>query len=225
MPYSKKRKVDEIVYNDRGMYPRKTIRKYQEYVTKPQVKRMISSKTEIKYLDTINATTISYAGSCICLSEVPQGTVNQTDVVRVGDKIKPKSLEMKLVTTVADNTNIFRVIVFVWKMNDTTDVPSPGEILAVVSSANAVNSPYYHDLKNQFTILYDQTRVMGTTATTPNQTLVWKKNFYKKLPTKINYLGGALTGTNNIYALFISDSSASAHPAINYGFRLNYTDS
>lgn len=190
-------------------------------LTKKQVMYLINGHKEKKFFDTVNATTIDRNGSVISLCDIPQG---DTDSTRDGDAVNPTSLQFGLTMTVADSYNVFRCIIFRWKPNSGLTAPTPGRILQLVASANAVNSPVIWDYKSQFNILYDKTWVLGTINVCDNQV----REIQEMLPlanVPIHYTAGSIVGSDKIFVLFISDSGAIPDPALNYYFRVAYTDS
>lgn len=202
---------------------RKFFRKKGRKLTKTQrkqVKQIISSVQEHKIFDTVNATTVSYAGSVIPLSDIPIGT---SDLGRIGDQIVPTSLEMRFNWFAADSTNFCRAILFRWMPSFGTDPPAPGDILELVSSTNAVNSPIRQDTRNYFNVLMDKTWSLVLSGDTVIKDF---RRTMKMAKRKIQYISNSTTDqTGGIYMLFITDSSLTAHPAINYYFRLRFTDS
>jgi len=189
-------------------------------VTKKQVEQMIRGEQELKFIDTVNATTISYAGSVIALSDVGQGTSN---ITRIGNDITPRKLEWRITFACADAYNVLRFIVFRWNQRFSVDPPDPSDILQVVSSSNAVNAPYTFDERAAFKIIHDETVTM--VLSTSRNTIEVKGDIRLKQKNVDNFGTSTTDVMNGYYCLFISDSSAVSHPGINYYFRLVYADS
>lgn len=179
-------------------------------------KKVVYKQAENKYFDTLTGVSYTDVGIMIDLSLVPQG---DTDITRDGDQLYATSLQIRGYLTVADNTNVARVIVFRWKCDS---VPLNDNILDTTykGSVNYVNSGYHHDGRSDFVVLSDKTYNMqlGTNRS--------QMRYYlnKKLNHKINYNAGTTAGRNKIYMFVISDSAAIAHPTINTITRLNFRD-
>lgn len=183
------------------------------------VKKQINVTKEHKYFDTsFNLQTIPIAGNVDQLSTVPQGN---TDTTRVGDKILPTSLEMnfQFVAVPADVTNYIRHIVFRWKPNTVSVTPAVASILAYAGTAQSPASPYYHDGRNQFEILYDKMYTFDAY----NITKVIKETVPLARKT-VNFVAGGNNGMGHLYQITLSDSGAVAHPTVIGYVRLNYTD-
>jgi len=105
-----------------------------------------------------------------------------------------------------------------------------------------VYSPYSHDNRQQFCILYDHTfKVVGTQTsaifpTCPNSVMTQHLRIplrpLGKAPKQpfahnVQFAGGGTQGTNKIYAFYISDTvqtSAANQPRINIYTKLVYRD-
>lgn len=184
---------------------------------KKQVVRIVRSQQETKFRDASIATSVSYNGVILPLSDIPVGT---GDTERIGDKIKPVSIQLRGNVVASDNTNMFRMVVFRWKPSFNADTPIPSEILQVVGSTSATNSPYNHDRRSQFTVVKDV--VMNLDLIGFPQKLI---KFSKKLTGSIKYNSGSTTDAmNGLYVLFISDSAAIPHPGFDTYFRISYKD-
>lgn len=190
---------------------KKTVRQ----IATSAAKQVINRSAEKKYLDLTATNPASVSGGIFQLNDIPVGT---SDTTRIGDTIMIKKLYMSLNMHVADTSNHFRVIVFVWKNNT---VPLASEIMADSSlgTAYAVNAPYNHDRRSLFKVLYDKT--YGLYADRP--VVHFKKSI--KLNLKVQYNAGSSTACSNaIWMLYISDSGAVAHPTADSYTRLEYTD-
>jgi len=212
MVFKRKNKITKL---DKDPELKKDIQK----IVRKAIKRNDDTEGELKYFDTVNANTVDFSGSVIALTDIPQG---DTDLTRDGDSLLPINLEMRLVTFVADAYNAFRVIIFRWHPYFGSDAPGPAEILQLTGSSNAVNSPYNHDLRNNFTILYDKTRMMVDDQ--DNNSLVWQKKLKLK-PKQVQYVAASTTNQSmGLYCLMISDSSQVSDPGSTYYFRVYYHD-
>lgn len=185
---------------------------------KNQVKKLISSGRENKYLDVLLATSELYGGAVYSLSNVPQG---DTDTTRDGDQLVQRAIRIKGNSIVADSTNIARLIVFRWK-NEST--PVVGDILSAtyVGTSRAPFSPYHHDGRTNFTVLYDKNFATDTYNIQRTFDTGWinlrnKKQYFTA--------GSATAQKNGIFCLIITDSAAVSNPFLNLVSRLTFQDS
>jgi len=194
--------------------------KTNKNVTKKQVEDMIKGEQEVKFIDVVNATTISYAGTVIALSDVGNGTTN---ITRIGNSIIPRKLELRLTMSCADAYNVMRVIIFRWGLRFSVDPPDASDILELVSSTNAVNSPYAYNERSAYKIIFDQVYTM---VLSQSDNIKYANISLKMKQKAVNYFGASTSDImNGYYVLFISDSSVTTHPGMNYYSRLTYTDS
>jgi len=184
---------------------------------------MISKEIETKHIDAAVSNTVSGpTGLLTDMTLVGQGTGDQ---VRIGDKIKPVSIEIKgqiLANSIIDR-NLMRIIVFQWHPNSTSPVPVSSDILLYTgSAANCVISPYQWDTRANFTILHDKTYVLQGNASSNNYLHPFHFKVYPK--KAISYIAGSTAGLNKIYCLVLSDSSAINFPSIAYIYQMRYKD-
>jgi len=192
----------------------------QKSVTKRQVEQMIRGEQEIKFLDVVNSTTASYGGTVIALSDMGQGTTN---VTRIGNKIMPRKLSFRATLRAADSYNVVRTIIFRWNQRFSTDPPDSSDVLELVNSTNAVNSPLTFNLSAEYKVLYDNVEVLVLSTSTNTAYLKVDLTLKQK---EISYFGSSSTDVlDGMYVLFISDSSVTTHPSIDYYSRLRFTDS
>lgn len=212
MPFRRKYTYRRKRYNRK--YKRKSI------ATKKYVRSYINKQSEKKYFDISRSTdTIDYSGRLDRLTGISQGT---TDLTRVGDKIRLTSMRVSYSAELADTTNYIRFIIFQWYPTSNLLAPTVNYILSLPGSILSPQSPFVHDYKNQYTILYDKTHVL--TQDYPNiiRKFWLRMKFVKK---QIAFEAGTQEGSNHLYLLRISDSSAASHPTSNILTRVNYTDS
>lgn len=177
--------------------------------------RLDKQKMERKFHDVSStAVGVNYSWSYTKLSDVSQG---DTDVTRDGDAIMPTSLEFNYQLICGDTTNIFRILIVRCKLGDTTS-----DYFAVNNSTLAPLSPFVHDTRSDFEVLYDSTHNLDSVS----HNSITKRVMLKLAPSKqIQFTGGTTTyGKNGLYLLLCSDSSAVAHPTISYYSRLNFLD-
>lgn len=186
-------------------------------VEKKQVKKILRGSMENKYHDTLLSVTEEFGGTVYSISDVPQG---DTDINRDGDQLNQRAVRLRYSVRNADATNMTRVILFRWKQDDT---PNVTDILSAtfVGGARAPLSPYHHDGRSRFTVLYD--KVTGSDA---YNSLRVRDSGWINLRNKKQYMnaGSTTSGSNKLYVLIITDSALEASPLVELVSRLTFTD-
>ncbi len=183
----------------------------QKSLTKT-VNQILDSKLEQKWIPFDVSTTVSNTGSLDDLTSLSQGT---NAVTRVGSSITVKSLEMDMVCTIADTTNLVRLRIFEWIPSDTSDVPSLSELQYYSSSVISPLLPYK---PSRFRLLHDHMFILDTYH--PYQ----RHKFKLKLNHTVQYDLSVDTGSRHIYMALQSDSGAASHPAVAYNALLKFVD-
>jgi len=192
---------------------------------KREVKQALAANQEIKIFDVnLSAQSLTAGSTITTLSNPPQGVgVRQ----RVGDDIELRSLRLnyQIVQLNADIYSDSRIIIFRWYPNTGLASPSLASILDN-TAAIGLYSQYSWDTRDQYKILYDRTHSMsGTTAApTSNSTISVMLHKVHVANLKIQFAAGATTGSNQIFALWISDSVIAPFPLISWSTRLRFTD-
>lgn len=185
---------------------------------KKQVLAIVNRGRENKYHDTLLSVTEEYGGSVYSISDVPQG---DTDITRDGDQFVQRALRIRGKVVVADSHNLLRMLVFRWKQDDT---PTVSDLLSstYVGSVRAPYSPYHHDGRTNFTVLFDKTYLTDSYKTAVQIDTKWIN-----LRNKKQYMtaGSSTAGKNKIYVMIISDSAAEPSPLCDIVSRLTFTDS
>lgn len=206
-----------IVKAKKKSFKKKWIPKKKTYVTKAQVKRMIARKAELKYFDLVQtATGVSSSGSVWDLSAMTQAAgLNH----RIGDEITTVWLEIQFASAIADSTNFMRYVVFIWN-NDTAGVtPTLAAVLANGNDAQTLQ----HVVTNakDTIVLLDVVHKLSAVSNPTERTrhIIGLKN---KI---IEYTDNATTGNKHLYLAAVSDSTAVAHPTVEFASRLAFRDS
>lgn len=186
-----------------------------------QVKRLVNSGAETyQYDNTVTAVSVSTTATVQAgISTPPQGV---QDGQRTGDDVELMRLEFRYTWAGADATNIVRVILFRWYENNGSNPPTAAQILQ--ASTNPISSINHDSIREKkLHVFYDKTHY-----TSLNGPLAGGKVCHfsqKQMGRKsIAFDNAAITGEGLIYALFISDSLAATHPALNWYSRLEYKD-
>lgn len=198
-------------------------RKSKPSLSRGQVKQMnsiaskaISRRAEKKYyLHSNGSSSISDTGYIWPLSDVPQGDTDQT---RNGDSLYLRTVRILGDVRAGDTTNACRVIVFQW-LDDST--PTVASVLQTTSGVTAVFSPYLHDQRKKFRIMYDK---MFVVAANGNDAKVFDTKYLRPPIKKVAFTAATTTGSNKIFLLLISDSTAVTHPALTHYSKVTYDD-
>jgi len=176
------------------------------------VNQILDSKMEKKWISSDYSSTVSNAATLIDLTSI---SVGNNAITRVGANITVKSFEMNCIFTLADTTNIIRMMIFEWIPSDTSDVPSSSELLLTSSSVLSQTLPYK---PSRFKILYDKNFVLDTYHP------ILENKLKLKLDHQVSYDLSVDTGSRHIYLYLQSDSGASAHPGVAYDAVLKFVD-
>lgn len=132
-----------------------------------------------------------------------------------------KSLRFGYDLTVADSSNIVRVIVFQWKPSTTLVVPTIGDIITASTTTIATLSQYVWDFKSQYTILYDRRHILSTDFPRIQVRRFINLKYAKK---EVECYNATTAGSSHIYYIAISDSTAATHPVMQMYSRLTFED-
>lgn len=188
-------------------------------------KKVLSKNSQLKYIDYyLSSQSIDNTGYIQELSAVPTSTAYaQGDNSRIGDQIMPKRLQIRFVITDADAYNVSRVVIFRWKMNDTSDAPNVADIM---DDAGTVQFPYAtfpDNTRKQFEVLYDHSflTVAGSSYGVTQPQCINLKLAEKAIEYKTS---AVTTGTNKIFMGLFGDSATGAHPRFLGKARFWFTD-
>jgi len=185
---------------------------------KQEILQSLNSSEEEKW---INVAAVSAAASgsptFVDLTTIGQGNTSNS---RNGDTVKLTNLRLAFSCIFADATNLLRVTLFRWLMNNTSDVPSTAEIFQdATGTTRTVLSPFVVTKPSRFKILYD--KVFNLDSVAHPQILNVTD---LKLKSLVSYDTGTSTGRGHIYLSFISDSGAIPHPAFSYESFVKFHD-
>lgn len=194
------------------------------------IEKKIEEAPEKKYYDTyFNGNVISTTQTDQSLTDVSGGTGSNQ---RIGHDIDLISIQFKLAFTVADSTNIIRMVLYQWLDDpiDLTNVPFPEYTQLFeygVTTGITVTSQLFSPLiitgrAGSFKILLDRYIVLDTTSS-PVEVVEGFIN--KKFRKKVHFDTGATYGPNHVNIMLISDSAAITHPTVDGYMRVRYTDS
>lgn len=186
----------------------------------------LSSTVETKYIDVVLNANATSTGTTQLLTGLSQG---QTESTRIGIQSLIKSITFAYTFLVSDVTNFCRLIVFKDK-NPQGSKMSSAQVLNHITAGTYLRpfSPYNWTNRHKVKILYDSLHLVNNSSTGQGNTLSYK--FYQTI--KVNSVQHHITtgnddasiGSNGIYVLALSDSTAGNGPVVNGIFRVKYQD-
>jgi len=203
-------------------------------VTKQQVRQMIRSergRDEIKYVTT--GITLTFASATLqitSVSDIAQGT---TDITRIGDKLRPKALSLKLSIVrnplTSNIVEFVRVCVIQWHPQFSLQPPT-ATTLFLNDPATATITPFSEwivDGRSAFVVLFDKLFTMtGLTATTEGA-LAYFTNV-RTTNTPIEFINASATDAlHKYYVLYICQTLNVANttpPTIVLRTKLDFDD-
>lgn len=203
------------------MAPRKQKGKKQ-LVTKEYLHSALSRAIETKYWYNTGTESPSYDGSLVGLTN----NISQGDAgvgTRDGDRFTPVYLHMKGHVTLADTTNLVRILIIRWR-EDYADLTSVGQILETTGSTLAPTSMFVKepDQRRRFEVVAD--RLFNLHTYEPVKTFDIRVSAKKLKSKPVQAIAGAAGGLNQLVGLVISDSAAVTHPSIDYEVVIKYKD-
>lgn len=142
----------------------------------------------------------------------PYTGATSPNINRTGDEAHLMSLQLRGNLRVADNTNIFKILIFRWHPNTVAFTPTEAHIHKYLGHPE---SPYNEDERKQYTILYEKLHYLSETSKPIVPINI--KLFGKKVANKpmLYSANNANTGQDHIYLYLQSDSTLVANPALN----------
>jgi len=185
-------------------------------------KKVLSKNVERKHFEVANTNvSISTTATVNALTYPTQG-VGEND--RIGNEISLRWVKLKYYLTVADTTNMIRMIIFQWHVDTAIQNPGIGDILLDPTSNYAIVSPLVdkEGKRRKFTILSDKVSTLATQGTANTFKKVYiPKGFKRRLGFNSN---NVTTGLDQIFMAVISDSAASLHPTMTWYTDACFTD-
>lgn len=197
----------------------KTVRRY--------VKREIHKNIETKwYYKATVVTSITDVANIVDVTTVPRG-VTATD--RIGQEVVLRALRLRLTMTVGDNTNFVRIIFFQWYQS--TGIGLSPSVLDILEQTTITGgpvpdymAPIQQTTRQVFHVLYDRVFTLSIEGDTAVRSLNFRIPL-KYARKKINYdPESAVSGSNHIFYLIVSDSGAVTHPNYSMTTEMYYDD-
>lgn len=174
-------------------------------------------RPEVKAVAGAVATTASTAGFVGPIAQPAQGVaINQ----RLGDEIKMLKFEGNIEFTVADATNVVRLVIFQWYMDDVLDIPALSDIFENTTYPWVSVHKLSAKTRRKYKILYDRAVALSTS----NSNMQISCNLDLTSCRKTEFTAGATTGKNILYYAIVSDSVAVTHPGYTFSTALYYQD-
>ena len=219
----------------RSYRPRRSYRsrKYFRMRKKREIKRFkrnLVRTAEKKYVYSSTSGAVSSSGTVSSdLVTIPQG---DTDNQRNGDQVDIRSLRIGYKIAIdgatPDSYNQLRIMIV--QVKDSLYVPAFTAGTSVLHDSNnpqALFSPYSHDNRYRFRVLYDKTHtvVLGSNGDGPTPAIIRKANIRRFWRRRIQFGGGGSTpNVGSIFMMAISDSGVISHPTLYFSYKLNYSD-
>jgi hypothetical protein len=180
------------------------------------VKSIMNQNVEKKW---INHSGYNYALSTSSyINDMTDVASGWSSTTRIGNTITIKKFILKVNFVHADATNLLRVVVFVWKPNTISDVPIDNEVLTDTTNGVSIRTLLIPDKPSRFKVLADKVLSVDTYNPQAN----WELNL--NMDHKVQCNSGATTGSEHIFILAVSDSSAATHPNYSYECDVYFTD-
>jgi hypothetical protein len=185
--------------------------------------RPFTGEQEFKVSDvTGTGQTIGSSGTVFLLNPIGQGTdTNQ----RIGNEYIMKELSIKYSfvttgqTTAADETNVFRAILF-YDKEPKGVLPGVSELLSLVRP----DSTYQDSNKGRFIVIDDEYNYVGLNGPMAvTKSIIRRLNMWVGCNSTSSTISAIQTGA--FCFLVISDSTIVPNPVLNFTSRIAYTDS
>jgi len=232
--------------------PRHTFKKGGRKLTKRQkkeVKTLISKDIELRYLPfNVNMSSLTTATPQLFrVSAIPQ-------IISGVDTRNGQEIELKKVTfsynvangggslfLAPDSYTTVRLVLFRWYGDDAAGVDPP--TFAQLFSVNGTTYPnqfqYNQDYKQKYHIIYDRNHTVGSAASYNGSSVAQYNGYMSSYSSNVHHIRGkklgrktikydpgsaVITGTGNVWAIAMSDSSVAPNPDILIAFQVFYTD-
>jgi hypothetical protein len=140
---------------------------------------------------------------------------------RIGTTIRLSKINFRAMVAVGDATNVYRIILFRWRVSDTSDAPGAAELFSPTGLGSyPVNAPLLPTKPSRFQIVKDWTFSLAT-----NWQPVQIFNFDLPLNWDVAYDTGVNTGKDHLYMATCSDSGGVPNPSAIFEHMIHFHDS
>lgn len=199
--------------------PSKSLSKPQKKAVSKIVNKKLSERLEKKYhLAQEGAENVTDDGTIFGLSTVTQG---DSDITRDGDSLYIRSTRIQgYIENAGGAPSHNRLILFQWH-DDSTPTPSNLFPVGYLGSIYAPVSPYHHDQRRKYTVLWDKKVRLDTTS---NTSAFFDSGYKMPKVKKIAYTAGTTIGSNKLWLLAVNDIGSATYPKITFANRMTFND-
>lgn len=142
---------------------------------------------------------------------------------RIGNSVAATYLQMRYQVTIADGTNVVRILLFQY-LSDCSTKPDLNQLLTEPDlSSDQVYGMYVRNMKD-VRILYDKTLNLDETS---HKQVIGKINInlVKKMKGTVSFNDTSVDGKGHLFLTVISDSAFVSHPLFTCAAKISYRDS
>jgi len=192
-----------------------------QLVTKKQVRDMLRSQQQKSEIKSKDYSAINLSSTSPIMTQISSISVGTSISTRIGDQVRINHLNIRYLITLADTTNVVRLIFFQWKIDNTT-APTDSDIYAVTGSQETTSQYNHYAEETNMKVLWDSGALL---LSTNRPQISGVLNFTNTLLSLLTYnAGSSSTGLNQIYYCFTTDSVAAPSPNLQMDTRVYFTD-
>lgn len=198
-----------------------TVAQKQQYTM--MQKKAVTAAVETKYIDTVvTASTTSYTWAITDISDPSSGT---SDYNRTGSEMTVRDVELRFGAYFNPNatagTAVVRVVVVQSYEDNSATGFSPSRFFYQTGTVSSFQTPYNHDNRRMFKILYDDVMAISTSGPARVERVVLVKPGRKK----VRFQNTTTSGDGHIHVCYVSNVNSTPGPLVDFYARVNYTDS
>lgn len=209
------------VRGKRRQYKKKKALDYKmQKIARQEVSKTLAKKIESKTYEfnQFPPTGVSANGTVWSIFDPLRGT-GESEII--GSRARPSHIRVKGLLQLADDTNVFRVIL-IQTVGGGSPVPSTVLDPTMIGTSTAPLSLYNTSYSPDFKVLFDEFYTM--VSATETALLSFDIRVKGGKIRTVNYTDTGFVQSNGIYLLIISDSTAIAHPMVAFSSRIYYKD-
>lgn len=197
-------------------YRRKDAR--MQRIARQEARKVVAKKVESKVSDRSSIAFAIDASATTSIFNILSGLTRGTGETNfIGDSISPTHVRIRWACNIGDTTNLIRVVVI---QNKAGGVPIGSTVFQLSGSVNTPLSPYESGYSTTYRVLSDEFYALD--ANTNNITGDIRIISSKLRQVKFDVGGNITAGA--IWLIFISDSTAAAHPIGQFYSRVYFKD-
>jgi hypothetical protein len=146
-------------------------------------------------------------------------SIGTTELTRIGNRIRVKRIELRFFLLTSNASNMFRLLIFKWRPDTSSDPPALSEILTDTgSNTRQTLSPFLVQNPSRFKILMDWTVALDTYHPMKHHSI------FLDCDDELSFTANNVqTGQNHFYMCYMSDSTVTG-PAFTYESIVHFTD-